>query len=115
MTYCFEIEAGGSPSFERGSQYAYCPYVVQDARNNKNGLSVTKDPIPGDLVLFDWDRDVTFDHIGIFEKWIDRPHGVFSSIEGNTGAGNDSNGGQVMRRERSVSMAQVVFVRVREP
>ena len=114
VTYCYEIEAGGSASFERGSHYAYCPYVVQDARNNRNGLSVTTDPRPGDLVVFDWDRDVTFDHIGLFEKWIDRPSGKFSTIEGNTGAGNNSNGGQVLRCQRSLAMAQIVFVKVKE-
>jgi hypothetical protein len=115
VTYCYEIEAGGHPSFERGSHYAYCPYIVSDARNNRNGLSITKDPIPGDLVIFDWDRDSTFDHIGIFEMWTNRPHGEFRSIEGNTGVGNDSNGGQVMRRDRTLGAYQVVFVRVREP
>lgn len=114
VTYCFEIEAGGSPSFERGSHYAYCPYVVSDARNNRNGLSVTTDPIPGDLVVYDWDRDLTYDHIGIFEKWIDRPRGRFNAIEGNTGASNYSNGGQVMRADRTLSGSQVTFVRVRE-
>jgi hypothetical protein len=115
VTYCFVIEAGGSPSFERGSQYAYVPYVVRDAHNNRNGLSVTKDPIPGDAVCFDWQRDVTFDHIGIFEKWIDKSAGIFQSVEGNTGANDFSNGGQVMRAQRNVRGYDTVFVRVQEP
>ena len=114
VTYCYEIEAGGSPSFERGSQYAYVPYIVRDAHNNRNGLSVTKDPMPGDLCCFDWDRDVTFDHVGFFEKWIEK--GVsFQGVEGNTGASDYSNGGQVMRTTRQLRGIDTVFVRVREP
>jgi hypothetical protein len=35
----------------------------------------------------------------------------FQAIEGNTGMGNDSNGGEVMRRQRLVSQV-VAFVRV---
>ena len=114
-TYCYEIEAGGSPSFVRGSYYAYVPYIVSDARNTRNGLSVTSNPIPGDLTCFDWGRDGTYDHVGIFEKWLSPAQDEFSCIEGNTGAGNDSNGGQVMRRTRNVRSQNTVFVRVREP
>lgn len=115
VTYCYEIEAGGSPTFARGSHYAYCPYVVSDARNKRNGLSVTKEPMLGDLVVFDWGRDGTFDHIGLFEKWVDDTKSRFNAIEGNTGAGNDSNGGQVLRTTRDVRNYDVVFVRVNEP
>jgi CHAP domain len=115
VTYCYEIEANGSPSFERGSQYAYCPYILQDARNNRNGLTVTTSPMPGDIVLFDWGRDGTYDHTGFFDKWTDNEKGLFDTIEGNTGDGNDSNGGAVMRRTRNVRNQATVFVRVREP
>lgn len=115
VTYCYEIEAGGSSSFTRGSEYAYVPYIVRDARNNKNGLSVTNDPMPGDLVCFDWGRDRTFDHVGMFESWVSGARNDFNAVEGNTGLGNDSNGGQVMRRVRDKRGQDTVFVRVREP
>ena len=85
-TYCFEVGAGGSPSFTRGSNYAYVPYVVQDARNSRNGLSVTGAPIPGDLVCYDWNSDGTYDHIGIFEAWDNSGRSEFTAIEGNTGS-----------------------------
>lgn len=112
VTYCFDVEAPGSPSFERGQRYAYVPYVVADARAGRNGLSVTGQPMPGDLVCFDWEGDGTPDHIGIFE------HGTpssFTSIEGNTSTSSDSNGGQTMRRNRSTNQAAITFVRVAEP
>jgi cell wall-associated NlpC family hydrolase len=60
------------------------------------------DPQPGDLVVFDWDGGVA-DHVGI----VVRPLGGdrFATVEGNTGAGSDSDGGEVMRRERRLAQA----------
>jgi hypothetical protein len=107
-------QTGPTPtkSFLRAQKYAYVPYIVSDARLGKNGLSVTSSPQPGDLVCYDWSRDGEFDHIGVFEggnanNWI--------AIEGNTSLANQSNGGEVMRRNRDKSQANVVFVRVQEP
>jgi len=102
-----------SNSFVKGSKYAYVPYIVNDARLGKNGLSITSDPKPGDLVCYDWSWDEEFDHIGLFEKWTTKPS--FQAIEGNTSNSNNSNGGEVMRRTRSTAVTRVVFVRVREP
>jgi hypothetical protein len=113
-TYVYEVEADGSPSFHKGSAYAYVPYVVQDARNNRYGLSVTHSPIPGDLVCFDWDFDGTYDHIGLFEAWAQGSASTFTAIEGNTSIDNNSNGGEVMRRTRRVPDQGTVFVRVAE-
>ena len=73
---------------------------------SKNGLLVT-DPQPGDIVLFDWNGDGRYDHTGIFVKKLSPT--TFETIEGNTAIGNDSNGGQVMRRVRKYSVA--VFAR----
>jgi len=116
-TWCFELGAKDlgldSPSFVQGSRYAYCPYIVSDARNRKYGLSTTDDPILGDLVVYDWSWDTIYDHVGIFEKWTGG--GYFNCIEGNTSTSNNSNGGEVMRRSRSKSGQGTVFVRVNEP
>ena len=57
-----------APSFVKGSRYAYCPYIVGDARAKRYGLSTTDDPIPGDVVVYDWSYDTVYDHVGIFEK-----------------------------------------------
>jgi hypothetical protein len=110
VTWCFET-SGDSPSFKQGRSYAYVPYMVNDARAYRNGLAVTKDPIPGDVVMFDWEGDGVHDHVGLFEKML--PNGNMQTIEGNTAVGNESNGGQVMRRERA--RARTVIARVREP
>jgi hypothetical protein len=116
VTYWFEVEAGGSPSFARGSRYAYVPYIVSDAAQARNGLTITSDPQPGDAVAFDFEWDGTFDHVGLFS------HGSrssFTTIEANTSAegssGSQSNGGGVFERNRSSSQASIVFVRIAEP
>jgi hypothetical protein len=113
VTWCFET-SGGSPSFEKGSRYSYCPYVVSDAKAGRNGLSLATDVKPGDLVVYDWARDGVPDHIGIFEEWTGGR--IFNAIEGNTSIDNNSNGGEVMRRSRDAGgSAQITFVRVAEP
>jgi hypothetical protein len=111
-TWCYE-QVGDSPSFVRGTSYAYVPYIVNDARSKRNGLSVTSSPAPGDLVCFDWEGDGVFDHVGLFEQWLPSSS-AFYAIEGNTATGNDSDGGEVMRRQRSAGSG-TVFVRVAEP
>jgi hypothetical protein len=112
VTYWFEVEAGGSPSFLRGERWAYVPYVLSSAVEARNGLTITSTPKPGDLVAYDWERDGTFDHVGIFESGTANS---WTAIEGNTSTSNQSNGGEVMRRDRSSAQASVVFVRVAEP
>ena len=105
VTWCY-VQAG-STAFVRGSRYAYGPYVVQDARAGRYGLSVTQSPRQGDMVCYDWDGGVA-DHIGLF---LTGTAMSFDAIEGNTAVGNDSNGGQVMRRERHGRQVEC-FVRV---
>lgn len=102
-----------SKSMRKGQTYAYVPYIVRDARAKANGLSVTSSPVAGDLVCYDWSYDGTFDHVGLFEQWVPSSSS-FYAIEGNTSTSNDSDGGQVMRRQRSTSGQSTVFVRVAE-
>jgi hypothetical protein len=109
VTWSFET-IGGAQAFVKGSRYAYVPYIVSDARAGKYGLKTTDEPIPGDLACYDWEWNGEYDHIGVFEKWLGG--GDFNAIEGNTSYGNDSNGGEVMRRSRNRSSQSTVFVRV---
>ena len=81
-----------------------CPYAV--GKIAKWGKQVTV-PQAGDVVFFDWNGDGLFDHTGVFVK--DLGKGFFQAIEGNTAVGNDSNGGEVMLRERKYKNA--IFVR----
>lgn len=52
----------------------------------------------GDIVLFDFNHNGTSDHIGIVESV--NKNGTITTIEGNTGSGSNTNGGQVQRRTR---------------
>ena len=73
----------GSTAFTRGRNYQYVPTIVGDARAARNGLTVTVDPKPGDLVCFDWDGSnfATGDnHIGMF---VSGSSAKFKTIEGN--------------------------------
>lgn len=54
---------------------------------------------PGDIVIYDFERDGTTDHCGIVESV---SGATLAVIEGNTSVGNDSDGGEVMRRTRNV-------------
>jgi hypothetical protein len=102
-------------SVKRGSRYAYVPYIVTDARLGNNGLSVTSSPKPGDVVCFDWTQDGEYQHVGLVDTPPDG-RGNFGTIEGNTAiSGDQSNGGQVMARERNRGSQGTVFVRVQEP
>jgi len=108
-SYCFVVGAGDTRTFKRGARYSYCPTIAYEATKRMNGLSLTSAPIPGDLVLYDWDGG-GFDHVGIFEsgnsqKW--------TAVEGNTSGRSFSNGGTVARCVRYRSTPRyVAFVRV---
>jgi hypothetical protein len=112
VTWC-QCQVGGK-RFAQGKQYAYVPFVVNDAHAGRNGMHLTTEPIKGDLVTFDWNHDGVADHMGVFVHWVDRGKGVFATVEGNTSLTNNSNGGEVMQRERNLSDVQV-FIRVLEP
>lgn len=64
------------------------------------GMWVTGSYQPGDIVIYDWGRDGVPDHCGIIETV---GGSSVVAIEGNTAVGNDSDGGEVMRRTRTLS------------
>jgi hypothetical protein len=110
VTYCYVLGAK-SKAFVKGSRYAYVPYIVADARAGRNGLQVTREPKPGDVVTFDWDGGVA-DHVGLFQHWLPGAEGSeFLTIEGNTSTSDNSNGGEVMERHRTIAQVEA-FVRV---
>lgn len=113
MFVSWNYVAAGSKSFAAGQHYAYCPYILADAKAGHNGLRLVdaSEVQPGDIVLYCWDGSGVPEHTGLFERWTDSKRQNFSAIEGNTAVGNDANGGEVMRRDRSRSLV-VAFVRV---
>jgi hypothetical protein len=85
--------------------YMSVPAAVLDARRKRNDLTAIernkwKKVKAGYGVTYNWNPgDGIADHIGSFVKW-EHPGSSFWAWEGNTSAGNDSNGGEVQYRLR---------------
>ena len=113
VTWCY-TQAGSKAFDPKKARWAYCPFMVNDARAQRNGIIVVPvDKVqPGDIAMFDWQGDGVSDHVGIVET---KPNskGAFKCIEGNTSTSSDSDGGAVMRRDRNKKQVQV-FIRVVE-
>lgn len=106
VTYCFVVGGQDKKVFLRGQRTAWAYWPEWMARADMYGLRITRDPEPGDIVVYHYHQG----HIGIFEMWIDRKKGLFSTIEGNTSESSADNGGAVMRRTRSLTWTRTVFV-----
>lgn len=106
VSYCFQIGASYTicKGFKGAGAYpgkgsTYVP--TTEAWLQTAGFWVGRtEPRPGDIAIFNWDGGRP-DHIGIVEEYLG--DGQFHAIEGNTAVGNDSNGGEVMRRLRNVA------------
>lgn len=97
VSYCFyDAKLPLSITIPKG--FAYCPSGVDWFKANGQWFNT---PQVGDVVFYDWypntsDSDAW--HVGIVESI--NADGSIMAIEGNTAVGNDSDGGQVMRRRR---------------
>jgi hypothetical protein len=113
VTYNFEFVAKSKAFSKNAGRWAYCPFMVADARSGRNGIKEVSaaNVRTGDIVLYDWEGDGVAKHVGIFEGWKDAKKTKFTAIEGNTSLNNNSNGGEVMRRDRSKKDV-ICFVRV---
>jgi hypothetical protein len=109
VTFC--MVKAGSTIFAKGTRYAYCPYILTDARQNRGMTVVQPDAArSGDIVLYSWNHDGVANHVGLVTT---PPNGgiSFLAVEGNTGVGADSDGGEVMVRQRHIKDV-IAFVRV---
>ena len=65
-----------------GTKTAYCPFVVNYAKNNGAWITDPSKFRAGDCLLFDWNGDNVADHIGLLVSW----NGASGqTIEGNAG------------------------------
>ena len=88
-------QAGAAKLFFNSAKTAYAPTLL--AHHKKQGQAVSGDYLPGDIIFFDFNGNGTPDHVGVCESW-DGTN--ITTIDGNTGEGNEANGGAVMRRTR---------------
>lgn len=81
---------------------ASCSAFVRRYKAFSPGQIVTRGFKPGDIVFFDFSggRKKT-EHVGLV---VSVSGGTVTTIEGNTGTGNDANGGAVMRRTRKAGL-----------
>lgn len=109
VSWCYDKSGYplGNIGFAKG--FAGCQSAYAHFLKTKE---ITTNPQEGDIVLFDWNGDHRYDHVGIFVKWVDESKGKFESIEGNTSLTNDSNGGTVMLRTRNKSVAVFVHPKI---
>lgn len=87
-------QAGASKLFFGGGKTAYCPALLTHHKEQV----VRGDYRPGDVIFFNFSGKTGAAHVGICEKW-DGTN--ITTIDGNTGSGNEANGGAVMRRTRN--------------
>ena len=87
-------EAGCPELYYDGDKCAYVPTLVTWAK--RRGLLV-KEPKAGDLICFDFNGNGQADHIGLCTGANNK---LVHTIDGNTGVGNEANGGAVMARSR---------------
>ncbi|MBE6973021.1 MAG: CHAP domain-containing protein [Ruminococcaceae bacterium] len=80
--------------FFGGERTAYCPALL--AYHKKQW--VKGEYQPGDVIFFNFSGRNAAAHVGICEKW---DGSMITTIDGNTGEGNEANGGAVMRRTRN--------------
>ena len=76
-----------------------CPVMWNTAKKKKMTVKKGEHKV-GDLVLYDFNHNGTPDHIGIV---VGKGKNYIRAIEGNTGSGSNTNGGQVQRRKRAMS------------
>ena len=85
----------------------YCPNIHDRIESADDDYS-SKNAEPGDVVLFDWQRDGEDDHVGIVEE---NTGSYLVTIEGNTSSGSSGsqgNGGKVARRTRSYAVTTII-------
>lgn len=86
-------QAGASALYYGGGKTAYCPTLLAYHK-----AQTVTDYKPGDIIFFNFDGKKNAAHVGLCEAVSGR---TITTIDGNTGTGNEANGGCVMRRTRS--------------
>lgn len=91
-------EAGASDLYFDGDKTAYCPTLMSWFKTKNRIYTVPK---AGDIVFYNFSGGKTATHVGIVSEV---GNGTIKAIEGNTSSVNQTNGGMVMERTRSLSV-----------
>jgi hypothetical protein len=90
----------GYPRF----RYAAVEAIYWDAMANRNGLYIVRSPKLGDVIGYQFHGD-SFAHTAFFVRWISEGR-VLEDLGGNTSASDWSNGGEVGKQNRDVSLVR---------
>lgn len=102
VSWVFDQAGHKLPKINKDKGYDSCSdaFTYWKKRNQ-----ITENPIEGDIVLYDFDKDHgnISDHTGIFVKWIKKGK-TFEAWEGNTSNDKvkDKDGGRVMLQIRDI-------------
>jgi hypothetical protein len=110
-SFCYA--QAGSRSFRPRACYAYAPYMLDDAHRNRNELSVTREPLRGDIALVDVDGDGRPERAALFDEWQDAGRDIFSTVEGDVGLDGETSGEGSVARTRRAAADVAAFVHVR--
>lgn len=97
--YCYYM-CKSTELYYGGKKTAYVPALADYYIKEKRMVKKSKGRL-GDIVFFDFDRNGNSDHVGFIYNNLG--NGWYITIEGNTGVGNNTNGGMVMYRKRHKS------------
>ena len=89
-------QAGAGALFYGGKKTASCPVLLNYHKQQGQGLKGGYRP--GDVIFFNFSGSGGISHVGLCESWDGQ---YITTIDGNTGTGNEANGGAVMRRRRA--------------
>jgi hypothetical protein len=110
-SFCYA--QAGSHAFAPGGYYGYAPYLLDDAHRSRNELSITTEPLRGDLALLDTDGDGIPDRACLFDCWEGEPGNVYEAIEGDVGFEGDVSGEGAVARVKRLNSETIAFVHVR--
>lgn len=94
--YVFK-QAGASKLYYGGDKTAYCPTLMGYYKQHGQ---IYKSPKVGDIVFYNFKGNPTAEHVGIVTGVAST---YITAIEGNTSPSNNTNGGEVRERKRSLS------------
>ena len=106
VCWVFKMAANGKEDIAKkllcnGGYSAGCTQMLQAFKSKGQLVSKNDTPIPGDVVLFNWDNGnstTTAQHVGIV---VGTNGDKVTTIEGNTSANSQGHGGSVEKKDRS--------------
>ena len=110
---CYCYAQAGSRAFQPQQRYAFAPYLYDDARRGLSYLSLTNEPLRGDLALFAG-LSGEAERVAFFDGWqSEHERQDFDAIEADIGYGGELAGEGAVARTSRLRAEAIGFVHVR--